>query len=203
MKKKEANKKPMRAKCAHCHEIVEVSRLREYKTCKCGAIGLDYGDGYYSRMSGNVEDFDKEFDKENGIKRFEKYELEKSEDFDIETSKTMEELVRIKTICGENIISLDELSELIYKWFDDKKLNDVPMQFVKMIEETGELAHEITRGAGVTLETIDALGDILVTVFGLCHHLHVPPVAALTYAWNQIKDRKGKVVNGSFVKEEE
>ena len=126
--------------------------------------------------------------------------MEKPEDLDIETSKAIEELVRIKTICGANIISLDELSELIYKWFDDKKLNYVPMQFVKMIEETGELAHEITRGAGVTVETIDALGDILVTVFGLCHHLHIPPAAALTYAWNQIKDRKGMTVNGSFVK---
>ena len=60
----------MRAKCAKCGDVVEVSHLREYKSCKCGAISLDYGDGYYSRMGGNPEDFDREFDKEQGIDRF-------------------------------------------------------------------------------------------------------------------------------------
>ena len=73
------NEKPMRAKCAKCGDIVEVSHLREYKTCKCGAISLDYGDGYYSRMGGAPEDFDKEFDKEQGIDRFKPFKLEKPE----------------------------------------------------------------------------------------------------------------------------
>ena len=62
--------KPMRAKCAKCGDIVEVSHFKEYKSCKCGAISLDYGDGYYFRMGGAPEDFDKEFDKEQGIDRF-------------------------------------------------------------------------------------------------------------------------------------
>lgn len=48
----------MRAKCRKCGDTVEVTRLREYKTCKCGAIGLDYGDGYYYRVNGDPEDFD-------------------------------------------------------------------------------------------------------------------------------------------------
>jgi len=52
--------KPMRAKCAKCGDIIEVSHYGEYKSCKCGAISLDYGDGYYSRMGGAPEDFDKE-----------------------------------------------------------------------------------------------------------------------------------------------
>lgn len=52
----------MRAKCAKCGGIVEVTRLREYKTCKCGAIGLDYGDGYYYRVNGSPEDFDGEIE---------------------------------------------------------------------------------------------------------------------------------------------
>ena len=48
----------MRAKCAKCGSTVEVTKDREYKTCKCGAIGLDYGDGYYYRVCGNPKNFD-------------------------------------------------------------------------------------------------------------------------------------------------
>ena len=49
----------MKAKCKKCGDTVEVTRPREYKTCKCGAIGLDYGDGeYYFRVAGNPENFD-------------------------------------------------------------------------------------------------------------------------------------------------
>lgn len=52
----------MRCKCRKCGDIVEVTRQSEYKTCKCGAIGLDYGDGYYYRVCGNPEDFDGEIE---------------------------------------------------------------------------------------------------------------------------------------------
>lgn len=53
----------MKAKCKKCGDTVEVTRLREYKACKCGAIALDYGDPpYYSRVCGNPEDFDGEIE---------------------------------------------------------------------------------------------------------------------------------------------
>lgn len=49
----------MKAKCNRCGDTVEVTKLREFKLCKCGAIGLDYGDGdNYYRVVGNPEDFD-------------------------------------------------------------------------------------------------------------------------------------------------
>lgn len=51
----------MKAKCRKCGDTVEVTRLREYKSCKCGAIALDYGEPpYYYRVGGNPEDFDGE-----------------------------------------------------------------------------------------------------------------------------------------------
>lgn len=50
----------MKAKCKKCGDTVEVTKPREYKTCKCGAIGLDYGDEYYYRVCGDPEDFDGE-----------------------------------------------------------------------------------------------------------------------------------------------
>lgn len=53
----------MRAKCKRCGDIVEVTRPREFKSCKCGAIALDYGDGeYYFRVCGSPEDFDGEIE---------------------------------------------------------------------------------------------------------------------------------------------
>lgn len=53
----------MKAKCRKCGDTVEVTRLREFKSCKCGAISLDYGDGEnYYRVVGNPEDFDGEIE---------------------------------------------------------------------------------------------------------------------------------------------
>lgn len=98
---------------------------------------------------------------------------------------------------------LDKTAELVWKWFDDKGLSDPVMQTVKMLEEAGEIAHEISRGHYDTPEMVDSLGDTLVTVIGLCHHLDIKPEVALDAAYKEIKDRKGKVIDGSFVKEEE
>lgn len=52
----------MKAKCRKCGDTVEVTRPREYKSCKCGAISLDYGDEFYYRVGGNPEDFDGEIE---------------------------------------------------------------------------------------------------------------------------------------------
>lgn len=194
--------KPMKAKCAKCGDIVEVSHYKEYKTCKCGAISLDYGDGYYSRMGGAPEDFDKEFDKEQDIDRFKTFKVTKKQEVKSVEDMSYEELSSVITIYGEEIMQMSTLTKKVWEWFDEKGLKDPMVQFVKMEEECGELAHELTRGRTSSREVVDALGDILVTVIGLCHHLHIPPQAALTLAYNEIKDRKGKVINNSFVKEE-
>lgn len=53
----------MRAKCKKCGDTVEVTKPGEYKSCKCGAIALDYGDPpYYFRVVGNLENFDGEIE---------------------------------------------------------------------------------------------------------------------------------------------
>lgn len=192
--------KPMRAKCAKCGDIVEVSHLKEYKTCKCGAISLDYGDEYYSRMGGAPEDFDKEFDKEQGIDRFKPFNLEKpgkaDSNTDFYTRENMAGLPEIETH------DMNTLVTLVWEWFERHNLHDPIMQYVKMQEECGELAHELTRGHRKNFEIEDALGDILVTVIGLCHHLGYHPAHVLWDAYYEISKRKGKVIDGSFVKNE-
>lgn len=52
----------MKAKCKHCGDTIEVTKPREYKSCKCGAINLDYGDEFYYRVGGSTEDFDGEIE---------------------------------------------------------------------------------------------------------------------------------------------
>lgn len=96
---------------------------------------------------------------------------------------------------------MDDLVSKVWDWFDEKKLHDPVMQMVKVQEEIGELAHEISRGHRDTPEVYDALGDSLVTIIGMCHHLDIDPEVCLAMAYEEIKDRKGKVIDGSFVKE--
>ena len=187
--------KPMKAKCAKCGDIVEVSHYKEYKTCKCGAISLDYGDGYYSRMGGAPEDFDKEFDKEQGVERFKGFEQS------LRCNEPNTDIYIAKDVDVE-LENMGTLVSLVWEWFEKKGLKDPVMQMVKVQEEVGELAQQISRNKLHDPETEDALGDILVTVIGMCHHLHYHPAHALGVAYNEIKDRKGKVINNSFVKEE-
>ena len=182
--------KELKAKCSHCHTEIVVSHPCEFKACKCGAIYLDYGDGYYYRMGGNIDDFDKEYDKKHSIERFKAFEIEQPE---LETRE-------IDSVYGASILPMDSLVEQVWGWFEEKKLSDPVMQMVKVQEEIGELAHEIARSNYHSRETIDAIGDSFVTLIGMCHHLDIPPEAALSLAWDEIKDRKGEVINGSFVK---
>jgi len=48
----------------------------------------------------------------------------------------------------------------------------------------------------------DSIGDVLVTLIILSKQLGHDPVECLQEAFHEIKDRKGKTVGGSFVKEE-
>lgn len=109
-----------------------------------------------------------------------------------------------------------EVSEAYYNvisdiimWGRDKGLDDPKAQLNKVIEEIGEIAHEITRN-NYDLESLeqpdelyDAIGDSLVTIYILSDILNIDPLAAMEVAYGAIKDRKGKTVDGTFVKEEQ
>lgn len=96
---------------------------------------------------------------------------------------------------------MEQLSKDVWQWFEDRKLNDPVMQTVKINEEVGEICHEISRGRFQSPELIDAIGDTFVTLIGLCHHTGLDIGECLAAAYEQIKDRTGKVINGSFVKD--
>lgn len=96
---------------------------------------------------------------------------------------------------------MSDLINDVAQWGRDKGLNDPKAQLNKVIEEVGEIAHEITRNKLDTPELEDAIGDTLVTVIILSDILGYDPLVALENAYNVIKDRKGETKNGTFVRE--
>lgn len=99
------------------------------------------------------------------------------------------------------MMETDELIKNVIKWGRDKGLNDPKAQLNKVMEEVGEIAHEVSRNR-YGEEFRDAIGDTLVTILILADIAGARPMACLELAYREIRDRKGKTENGTFVKEE-
>lgn len=99
-------------------------------------------------------------------------------------------------------ITLQELISNIQKWSIDKKLHEAnPIkQTVKLVEELGELASGLLKDKKEVI--VDSLGDMLVVLIILHQQLGLTIEETLEFAWNEIKNRKGEMKNGVFVKEE-
>lgn len=81
------------------------------------------------------------------------------------------------------------------------KPENAKTQFMKVTEELGELAEGINKDKPQQVK--DSLGDVLVTLILLAADLGLNLLDCLNSAWGEIKDRKGEVKDGSFVKEED
>ena len=93
-------------------------------------------------------------------------------------------------------------ADLIRQWAQDRNLiegSDLKSQFVKLIEEAGELANAI--GKKNDIEFADAIGDMFVvlTIMAAQNRMHIED--CIDGAWQEIKDRKGKMVDGIFLKD--
>jgi NTP pyrophosphatase (non-canonical NTP hydrolase) len=95
-----------------------------------------------------------------------------------------------------------ELEEKIVAWALVRGITDpenAPKQMLKVMEEVGELASAIAKGNEDA--TIDAIGDVLVTIIILSYQLELNPWECLETAYEEIKNRKGKTIDGVFIKE--
>lgn len=91
----------------------------------------------------------------------------------------------------------------IKQWAHDRNLvhgSNPQAQMLKMTEEVGELAGAIAKKKA--FEAADAIGDCIVVLTILSAQLNLDIQNCIDLAYNQIKDRKGQMVNGVFVKEE-
>ena len=96
---------------------------------------------------------------------------------------------------------MTDLIEKIQDWVSDRNLEtqDPRIQMCKTVEELGELANAINKGNKA--DAMDGIGDVMVTLICISMQLGVDFNECLKIAYNEIKDRKGKMVNGMFVKE--
>lgn len=74
-------------------------------------------------------------------------------------------------------------------------------QMLKLTEEVGELAHAIARSKED--EVADAIGDCVVVLTILAAQSGLLIDDCIEKAYNTIKDRKGKMIDGVFVKDAE
>ena len=70
-------------------------------------------------------------------------------------------------------------------------------QVLKLSQELGELSDSVCKGKDIK----DDIGDMLVVMLNIAERNGVILAECLSSAWNDIKDRKGKMVDGIFVKE--
>ena len=91
--------------------------------------------------------------------------------------------------------------EKIEQWAIDRNLHtqDPKVQMCKTMEELGELAKAIYKGDKE--KQMDGIGDTVVTLICMAEQLGLKFNDCIDYAYNEIKDRKGKLINGTFVKE--
>lgn len=92
--------------------------------------------------------------------------------------------------------------ELVNKWAENRGIFDSATpasQFEKTLEEVGELARGLIEKDFAKIE--DAIGDVVVTLIILAKMNNTSLEVCLTRAYNQIAQRKGKMIDGVFVKE--
>ena len=90
----------------------------------------------------------------------------------------------------------------VINWGLDKGIlakADHQAQMLKCVSEVGELADAVAKNDFNAI--IDGVGDVLVTLILLCEIKDICPTFCLKSAYNEIKNRQGKMVNGVFVKD--
>ena len=92
--------------------------------------------------------------------------------------------------------------DLIRLWAAEKGIyakGDSKTQYIKLLEETGELAKALLNNDKP--EIIDAIGDIVVVLTNLAKLEDLKIEDCVQSAYDVIKSRKGKMINGTFVKQ--
>jgi uncharacterized protein YabN with tetrapyrrole methylase and pyrophosphatase domain len=88
----------------------------------------------------------------------------------------------------------------IRQWHRDRNLIDGATdkdQVCKLIQEVGELSDNVCKGNDVR----DDIGDIIVVLVNIAERHRLSLTECIEMAYNDIKHRKGKMVDGIFVKE--
>lgn len=97
--------------------------------------------------------------------------------------------------------NFERITNGLTQWAKERDLldKDPHIQFSKIVEELGETSAAYNKQKHDDL--IDSIGDLLVTIIIFSKQVGMNPVDCLNEAWQTIKDRQGKTINGVFVKD--
>jgi NTP pyrophosphatase (non-canonical NTP hydrolase) len=98
--------------------------------------------------------------------------------------------------------SIELWQDAIWGWATERNLIDgstIDGQLGKLAEEMQELRDAIAKHD--SRETQDAIGDCVVVLTVICEKLDLSLRHCMSAAYHEIKDRKGRMVDGQFVKE--
>ncbi len=92
--------------------------------------------------------------------------------------------------------------DLIRDWAETRGLynnGDPKTQTLKLMEEAGEICRAVLKKDEP--EIIDGIGDCVVVLTNLAHLCDTSIEECIDAAYNEIKNRKGKMANGTYVKD--
>ena len=92
--------------------------------------------------------------------------------------------------------------DLIRDWAEERGLyakGDPKTQALKLVEEMGEICRALLKNDHD--QVVDGIGDCVVVLTNLAELIHVPIEDCIAVAYEEIKGRKGKMVNGTFKKD--
>ena len=99
-------------------------------------------------------------------------------------------------------LSVRSQFDLIRAWANNRGLydgGDPKTQALKLVEEVGETCRAILKNNNH--EAIDGIGDCVVVLTNLAELIGTPIEECIDQAYDEIKDRTGKMDNGTFKKD--
>ena len=97
---------------------------------------------------------------------------------------------------------MEQLIQKVSQWHHDRNLIEGATskdQVLKLIQEVGELSDSVCKKQDVK----DDIGDCLVILINIAEREGTTLEECLAVAYEDIKDRKGKMIEGIFVKDED
>tara|TARA_B110000211_G_scaffold102111_1_gene118828 strand:+ start:711 stop:1106 length:396 start_codon:yes stop_codon:yes gene_type:complete len=104
----------------------------------------------------------------------------------------------VNTVGGMTL--MENLIDKIIKWHKDRNLIEGSTdkdQVLKLQQELGELSDSVCKKKDMK----DDLGDMMVIMLNIMKRNNITMEDCLSVAYSDIKDRKGKMIDGIFVKE--
>jgi NTP pyrophosphatase (non-canonical NTP hydrolase) len=99
---------------------------------------------------------------------------------------------------------MQRIIENIQQWHQDRNLiagSTDKDQVLKLLQELGELSDHVCKDSHSML-IADDLGDMMVVMINIMTRNNLTMQDCLEKAYEDIKNRKGKMIDGIFVKEE-